>query len=259
MMQAVILAAGCGSRLKKYNKGNPKALIKLDKARLVEYQISILRYFGIDNICIVIGYEGDNIQSVVGDQCYYIKNKDYASTNSLYSLWLTRNWVNDDLVIINSDVLAHPNIFWHLLITPGNALLYDSSSCLDDESMKIELTGNRLRHISKSFSVIEEPKGESLGILKFQKSDIKLLFNEAELALATGGPDQWAPAAFERFSRKKNITCIDVKGFPWVEIDYAEDLFDAMESVWPKIQEAIHSPPYNQAFAMPVLAHSELA
>ena len=74
-MQAVILAAGCGSRLKEYNKGNPKALIKLDKARLVEYQISILRYFGIDNICIVIGYEGDNIQSVVGDQCYYAKNK----------------------------------------------------------------------------------------------------------------------------------------------------------------------------------------
>ncbi len=98
-----------------------------------------------------------------------------------------------------------------------------------------------------------------MGILKFQKSDIKLLFNEAELALATGGPNQWAPAAFERFSRKKNITCIDVKGFPWVEIDYAEDLFDAMESVWPQIQKAIHSPPYNQAFEMPVLAHSEQA
>jgi choline kinase len=257
-MQAVILAAGCGSRLKEHNKGKPKALIQLDKARLIEYQISILQYFGIDDICIVIGYEGDIIRSVLGNQYYYINNSKYADTNSLYSLWLARKWVNDDLIIINSDVLAHPNIFWHLLITPGNALVYDSSSELDAESMKIEVTGNKLRHISKSISVVNEPKGESLGILKFQKKDIKYLFSQAEQALKSGGVDQWAPAAFERFCRKKIITCIDIAGFAWVEIDYAEDLLDATEIVWPEIEKAIYSPPYNQAFTMPVLTHPEL-
>lgn len=39
-MQAIILAAGCGSRLKQSNKGNPKALIKLDQAHLIEVRYS---------------------------------------------------------------------------------------------------------------------------------------------------------------------------------------------------------------------------
>lgn len=254
-MQAIILAAGCGSRLKQSNKGNPKALIKLDQAHLIEYQISILRYFGVNDICIVIGYEGEIIKSVIGDQCHYIENTKYANTNSLYSLWLARDWVNDDLVVINSDVLAHPNIFWHLAINSGNSLVYDSTSGSDDESMKVELTGDKLRHISKSFAVIEKSKGESLGILKFKVSETKLLFNEVEKALKTGGVNQWAPAAFEGFARKKTITCIDIAGLPWVEIDYAEDLDNATESVWPKIRKAINAPPYNQAFELPFLEY----
>lgn len=257
MMQAIILAAGRGSRLEQYNNGKPKALIKLDKARLINYQVSIFRYFGIKDICIVIGYEGDMIRSVIGDHCHYIDNARYAETNSLYSLWLARDWVNNDLLVINSDVLAHPNIFWHLTVNPGNSLVYDSTSGTDDESMKVELAGDKLRHISKSFAVIEESKGESLGILKFQASETKLLFSEVEKVLSTGGVNQWAPAAFEGFARKKAITCIDIAGFPWVEIDYAEDLKNATGSVWPKIRKAINSPPYNQAFELPVHSNPE--
>lgn len=256
-MQAIILAAGRGSRLEQFNNGNPKALIKLDKAHLIDYQISMFRYFGIKDICIVIGYEGDMIRSVIGDHCHYIDNTIYADTNSLYSLWLARDWVNDDLFVINSDVLAHPNIFWHLAINPGNSLVYDSTSGTDDESMKVALTGDKLRHINKSFAVIKESKGESLGILKFQASETKLLFSEAEKALSREGVDQWAPAAVQGFARRKPITCIDIAGLPWVEIDYGEDLKNATGSVWPEIQKSINSPPYNQAFELPVHSNPE--
>jgi len=251
-MQAIILAAGQGSRLKQFNNGKPKALISLDKAHLINYQISILHYFGIKDICIVTGYEGDMIRSVIGDHYHYIDNTKYADTNSLYSLWLARDWVNDDLVIINSDVLAHPDIFWNLAISPGNSLVYDSTSGADKESMKVALAGDKLKHISKSFSVIKKPKGESLGILKFKASKIKRLFREVKKALSNGGVNQWAPAAFERFARKKKITCIDIAGLPWVEIDYAEDLKNATEKIWPEIQKAINSPPYNQAFKLTI-------
>lgn len=255
IMQAIILAAGRGSRLKQSNKENPKALIQLDQTHLVEYQISILRYFGVNDICIVVGYEGEIIRSVVGDQCHYIENTKYADTNSLYSLWLARNWVNDDLIVINSDVLAHPNIFWHLAGNSGNTLVYDSTSDVDDESMKVELAGDKLRRISKSFAVIENSKGESLGILKFKAAETTLLFREVEEALKTGGVNQWAPAAFDGFARENTITCIDIAGLPWVEIDYVEDLDNAKEKVWPKIRQAITAPPYNQVFELPILTY----
>jgi len=257
-MKAIILAAGQGSRLKQYNNFKPKALIKLDKAHLINYQLSIFRYFGIKDICIVIGYEADMIRSIVGNNCHYIYNARYAETDSLYSLWLARDWgINNDLVVINSDVLAHPNIFWHLAVNPGNLLVYDSTSGTDDESMKVEVEGGKLRHINKSFAVIKKSKGESLGILKFQASETKLLFSAVEKAISTGGVNQWAPAAFEKFARKKSIICIDIAGLPWVEIDDVEDLKNATGNVWPKIWKAINSPPYNHALELPVHSNSE--
>ena len=254
-MQAIILAAGCGSRLGRFNNGKPKALIKLERIHLIDYQLSVLRYFGITDVCVVVGYHAHMLRSVIGDRCHYIYNNRYADTNSLYSLWLAREWVSDDLLLINGDVLAHPDIFWRFLTNPGDALVYDSTSGTDEESMKVALADDKLLHISKSLAV-EESKGESLGILKFQASATRLLFREAEKAISAGGVNQWAPAAVERFARKLPITCIDIGGLPWVEIDYVEDLLNASEMVWPEIEESITSPPYNHAFALPALSLS---
>ncbi|MDL1978694.1 MAG: phosphocholine cytidylyltransferase family protein [Deltaproteobacteria bacterium] len=249
-MQAIILAAGCGSRLGQFNNGGPKALIKMEKIHLIDYQLSVLRYFGITDVCVVVGYQADMLQSVLGDRCYCICNNRYADTNSLYSLWLARKWVSDDLLLINSDVLAHPDIFWRLLTNPGNSLVYDSTSSVEEESMKVALEGDKLLHISKSLGV-DESKGESLGILKFQASATKVLFREAEKAISTGGVNQWAPAAVQGFVHKLPMTCIDMAGLPWVEIDYVEDLLNASKMVWPEIRKSITSPPYTHAFALP--------
>lgn len=250
-MQAIILAAGRGSRLGQMNNSKPKALIKLGMVHLIDYQLSVLRYFGITDVCVVVGYQARMLRSVIGDRCHYIYNDRYADTNSLYSLWLARDWVSDDLLLINGDVLAHPDIFWRVVTDPGNSLVYDSISGTDDESMKVALAGEELFHISKSLPV-KESKGESLGILKFQASATGLLFREAEKAISIGGVNQWAPAAVERFARKSPITCIDIGGLPWVEIDYVEDLQNASEMVWPEIEESITSPPYTHVFTLPV-------
>ncbi|KAF5430040.1 Choline kinase, partial [Candidatus Methanophagaceae archaeon] len=207
------------------------------------------------DVCVVVGYRADMIRSAIGDRCHYIYNDRYSDTNSLYSLWLARDWVSDDFILINSDVLAHPQIFWHLFLRPGNALVYDSRSGAEEENMKVTVVRNKLLHISKSL-LAEESEGESLGVLKFQRSAIKILFREAEEALSIGGENQWAPAAVERFCHKLPISCIDIAGLPWIEIDYVDDLLDAYTTVWPEVDKSINSPPYNHKFVLPDSLHS---
>ena len=154
-MQAIILSAGKGSRLNGSNKGSPKALIKLGRIHLIDYQLSVLRYFGVTDVCVVVGYRADMIRSAIGDRCHYIYNDRYSDTNSLYSLWLARDWVSDDFILINSDVLAHPQIFWHLFSHQGNALVYDSRSGAEEENMKVTVVKDKLLHISKSLPAEE--------------------------------------------------------------------------------------------------------
>ncbi|MFQ4144452.1 phosphocholine cytidylyltransferase family protein [Chlorogloeopsis sp. ULAP02] len=249
-MQGVILAAGCGSRLASVLQGKPKCLAQLEGVSLIEYQLAVLRSFGINDVCVVLGYRADEIREVVGDRCHWIINNRYAETNSLYSLWLARNWVRDSFVLMNSDVLAHPQVYERLLETPGNVLAYDSWSGNEAEHMKVAFNKGKLQQISKTLD-IKKAQGESLGVLKFTKRAIKSLFKEAEASLAVGGANQWAPAAIQRLARKRTIAGIDVAGLPWVEIDFPQDLQYACNKVWPAICKTLPSWQRKQKAASP--------
>jgi L-glutamine-phosphate cytidylyltransferase len=237
-MQAIILAAGCGSRLANVLKGQPKCLAQVvDGLSLIEYQISMLNSLGITEICLVLGYRAHQIYRAVGDRTHCIINRRYAETNSLYSLWLARNWVKDNCIIMNSDILAHPRIYKRLLKSAGNALTYDSWSGHEEEHMKVSFQDQNLDQISKVMCT-DDSEGESLGLLKFSQEGMQALFVEAEVALAEGGENQWAPAAIARLAQQQSIKGVDVAGLPWVEIDFPEDLHQARHTIWPLIQPA---------------------
>lgn len=238
-MQAIILAAGCGSRLANVLKGKPKCLAQVEVGiRLIDYQLFILNTLGITEVCLVLGYHAHEVYRAVSDRCHCIFNRRYGETNSLYSLWLSRNWVQDDCLIMNGDILAHPRIYQRLLKASGNALAYDSWSGNEAEHMKVAFQEGRLHKISKSLSM-EETQGESIGLLKFTQRGMAELFAEAETALTLGGENQWAPAAIARLAQYQTIKGIDSAGLPWVEIDFPEDLHRACQTIWPRLPAAI--------------------
>jgi choline kinase len=234
-MQAIILAAGRSSRMAFALKGRPKCLAQLDDLYLIEYQLEVLRDFGITDVCMVLGYRADDVRCVVGDRCHYIVNDRYAATNSLYSLSLAQHWVREAFLVLNCDVLAHPHIYRRLLATPGNALAYDSWSGTEDEQMKVVFANGNLQRISKGLPA-EASQGENVGLLKFEVWGIDAFFREAQAALAIEGENQWAPAAVQRFALNWPMGGVDIAGLPWIEMDFPEDLQAARTQVWPMIR-----------------------
>ena len=61
IMKAIILAAGVGSRMKKYTKLIPKGMIIINNKTIIERQIEILESVGINKIVIVTGYKSELI------------------------------------------------------------------------------------------------------------------------------------------------------------------------------------------------------
>jgi choline kinase len=212
-MQAIILAAGRGSRLAPALKGRPKCLVQLDGIHLIEHQLAVLRDFGITDVCIVLGHGADEVRRLVGARCHYIVNERYAETNSLYSLSLAHSWVRDAFLLLNCDVLAHPHVYRRLLAVPGNMLAYDSRSGAEAEHMKVVFAQGKLRRISKALPA-EESRGESIGLLKFESWGIEPFFREVRAALALNGENQWAPAAVQRFARRWPMGGVDIAGLP---------------------------------------------
>lgn len=237
-MQALILAAGRGSRLDALSGGMPKPLVQVGPSWLIDHQLEMLSAEGVGHIAMVVGYREDEIREIVKRKVEYIHNPRWAMTNSLYSFSLARDWVKGPLLILNCDVLFHPDILDRLLRAKGNALLYDSTSGRGREQMKVKFENNKLVDIRKSMPH-EEASGENVGILKFTHESVKVLFEEVDRQLEAGEEKNWLGIAVKNVCQNIPIEGVDIAGLPWAEIDFPYDLESARKEVWPAIERDI--------------------
>ena len=73
-MQAVILAAGMGKRLKDLTKNNTKCMVKVNGVTLIERMLKQLDRLDLSSIIIVIGYKGKELMD-------YISSLNTSSVN----------------------------------------------------------------------------------------------------------------------------------------------------------------------------------
>ncbi len=137
-MEAVILAAGRGRRLFPGSNALPKGLLPVGRTTILAYQIERCRENGIDPIHVVVGFQADLVRDTLGKNIDYVENAEFAETNSLYSYWLASNRVDGDVIVMNADVLFHPQILTSLIAHPRpNLLAADFRDSFEDEDMKI--------------------------------------------------------------------------------------------------------------------------
>lgn len=233
-MQAVILAAGVGSRLGEETADKPKCLIDIGGKPLIVHQLEALADHGIGPVLVTVGHQADRIREVVGDGVEYVVNERYRETNSLYSLSLAKDWVEGPFILLNSDLLFHPDVLDRLIEAKGNALAYDSTSLGGREQTKTAIRDGRVLDIGKDL-----PKGasggESLGLLKFDEDGARALFESVDELLARGAENSWVIQATRTVCSTLPVSGVNVAGLAWAEIDFPFDLERARREVWPAI------------------------
>jgi choline kinase len=235
-MKAIILAAGKGSRLNQ-SAETVKCLLKFGSLTLIERHCKYLRECGINEISVVVGFEAERVRRTCGPKIEYIENPIFLKTNSLYSLWLARQCFSDGFVVINSDVLFHPQLLRDLLTARHeDALLvsYREEIAYGDEEMKVKVQGGRILDISKDMDPAEAD-GENVGIVKFGSSGARLLKELMDPLVENGALRSWAPRAFLEFAKRRPLHVIGTRGFPWIEIDFPQDYRRAQEEIFPQI------------------------
>jgi L-glutamine-phosphate cytidylyltransferase len=237
-MRAVILAAGSGSRLRPVIGPYPKCLARVGERTLLEWQLDALRTHGVDKVTVVVGYRRDAIEPVCGRDVNFVYNADYATTNSLYSLWLARDLLTDGFVVLNSDVLFHPHLLTRLLTsTHEDALLMagrEPGVGYSDEEMKIHVRDGCVAAIDKRLDD-SMADGENVGVAKFGPSGSAALLRHADELVAAGAVREWLPRAFHAFSQHHPLHVIETDGYPWIEIDFPDDYARACRETLPAI------------------------
>jgi len=106
-MNVIIPAAGDGTRMGKTGK-TPKCLMRVGRESVLERTIRICNEAGIKNITIVTGYKTQMVEGhakSISPNISAVYNKHWEWTNNVYSMWLARDYMDDDFLIINSDLV----------------------------------------------------------------------------------------------------------------------------------------------------------
>ncbi|HEY3018618.1 MAG TPA: phosphocholine cytidylyltransferase family protein [Solirubrobacteraceae bacterium] len=231
-MEALILAAGRGTRL---GLDCPKCLVDVGGRPVIHHQLEALYGAGVERVVVVAGYQIRRVRRALPADAVVVPNRLYAETNSLYSFWLARGEVGDEVLVLNSDVLF-PALLADLLARwQGSALAYDSSSGDDEEHMKVAVRSGALEAMSKSLPA-GRTAGENVGSIRLSGEATASAFAAAHRLVAAGRSRDWLASAIERAAGAHRFQCLDVAGLPWVEIDFPEDLAYARETVAPAIE-----------------------
>ena len=123
-MQAVILAAGMGKRLKHLTANNTKCMVKVNGVPMIDRMLAQLDRHGLSRIVLVVGYEREKLKAHVrslpiSTPVEFIDNPVFDRTNNIYSLALAKeNLCAEDTILLESDLIFEDSVLDLLLDDP---------------------------------------------------------------------------------------------------------------------------------------------
>lgn len=225
-MQAIIMAAGKGSRLGNLTEGKPKSFAEIKGRKLIEYNLKLLQNYGVDDIVIVTGYRCEDFEELTKDMknVRLVYNPFYEMVNVLGSFYMGMEMLQDDFVYLHADTLCAPEIMEKLIKLDADVLLpVDYKEC-DDEAMKVRSENGQIVEITKKMS-LDVAEGEFIGICSFKKEVIPALKAKTKQLLKEKAFLEYFESAIQRLIDEETFS---IQAFPtedafWAEIDFIED------------------------------------
>ncbi len=245
-MQAIILAAGMGTRLKNKTFDIPKALVPINGVPLIINSLNVLATYNIFEVIIVVGYLKDKIINTIGNEykgmkITYVENGIFDKTNNIYSLFLTKNVVNDDVLLLECD-LYFPNKLIDYIINEENDCSIMVSKYNENTMNGTVITFDDNFNVTELFvkskqinNFSYENKFKTVNIYKFSRDFfLKKYFPEIEVYINTASKNSYYELVLGAliYYNNDNIKAIVVDENLWREVDDEKDLAFAEETMW---------------------------
>lgn len=108
-IQSVIMAGGKGERLLPLTINTPKPLLKIGNKPIIQYNIDLIKLYGIQQIYITTNYLGEKIDEYINEsKQHFIKTvKEPEILGTIGSLSLFKKEIIKDVLLMNSDLLTN--------------------------------------------------------------------------------------------------------------------------------------------------------
>ena len=225
---AVILNSGVGTRLYPLTRYCPKALIKVDSDPLLGHQIENIVKCNIKKIIITTGPFENKIKKYIEKEypnidVTYVRNPKYRTTNYIYSMWLTKELIDDDVLLMHGDLFFELKPLKDLLGThEGNFVLVNRNIVPPDKDFKAVILNGKIVKIGVEFS--GENTFSLIPMYKLSKAAYLFWLNEIEKFLIRKSVKIYAETVFNEVSGKIPLLPLYLSNEICMEIDTKEDL-----------------------------------
>lgn len=242
-MDALIMAAGRGSRLGSHTDDRPKSLIDLGGISPLELQIDVLASRGIERVLVVTGYRREEVAAAAIARAAGrlevrpIWNPFWSVTNVIGSAWMARDHLTTSFVYLHADTVFEPSILDDVLAADGDAVLPIDFRPCEPEQMKARVVNDRVAHLSKELEPADTA-GEFIGIGVFRDAALGHIRTGLDAVLDSGTLTAYFEAALNHaIDAGLEVHTVATAGRAWTEIDFEADL-ELARSLLPRLLPA---------------------
>jgi len=239
VQQAVILAAGSGTRLGSRSEKMPKGFLTFDETTLIERSLQLIHQAGIRDILIGTGHCAEWYERLsaraAGVKC--VMNKNFSSSGSLETLCVLEEKICGDFLLFESDILFERRAVDVLMRQGKSDVLLASGKTSSGDEVYVEADRQEnLLNLTKDKSILSEPFGELVGITRLSLDTYREICRwcreEAGRPTALHYED-----ALVAVCGKMPIAVEKIPDLLWGEVDTEGHYDRLVASVMPKIRE----------------------
>ncbi len=246
--KAVILAAGVGDRLRPFTNKLPKCLVPVAGVPILDNTLAHLAALGTEDIAVVVGHHKEAIIERYGERhlgmsMSYVVSENYDKTNNIYSLWLARRHLTQDVLLLEADIFFEQAVLERLLLQSGGnlAIVSRHQSWMSGTVVSVDARGR----IQATVDSQNQPDGfdyskffKTANIYLFRKDFLNRYFlPQLDAYITSRDYGEYYESILITLGHrgKNNLVAVDCDDLKWYEIDdesdrlAAEYLFESAE------------------------------
>ena len=212
-----------------YTENNPKCMVEIgDDETIVSRQLRILKKAGINEVVMTTGpfrkkLEKYVIENAHGMNVHFVDNTDYKSTNYIYSMFLAKDFLDDDIILMHGDLVFEDSVLYDVVKSDVSCMTVSDSVPLPEKDFKAVIVDGKITAVGIEFTsncITAQP------IYHLKRKDFAMWMKQIERFCKEGTVSCYAENALNQIADQMEIFPLNYKLRLCQEIDKEEDLID---------------------------------
>lgn len=226
-MKAIIFNSGYGNRMGEFTKDHHKSMSPVTNGESIFHrQLRILSAEGIKDFIITTGPFEEQLKAVAAEfpeaNFIFVRNDIFDKTNYIYSMYLARDYIDDDMIFMHGDLVFNRKLVRDVLACPDTCTAtVNCKKALPEKDFKGRIKDGKVMEVS--IKIFDEDCFAFQPFYKLDKATASAWVGKVVEFIHKGEDKCYAENALNEIFPALNIRAFSYEDYYIDEIDNMDD------------------------------------